>query len=455
MNKTSNVNLVIFIICLASSLVPFMSSALNLALPDINRDLSIKATMSAWIPASYILSTAVLQIPCARIGDMFGRRKIFIGGIFIILLFSILSGLAHSGEELIIYRFLSGIGSAMVFGTSTAILMSAVPKDKRGWALGLLSATVYFSLAAGPFFGGLLTESFSWSSIFFVTAAISAIVLFGASFIIKEDWKIEGKERFDFIGAVAYAIGLSTLIFGFSVLPKGYGFLLVGVGVLVLLLFVLYEKKLTQPIFNVNILINNKVFRLSSLSSLINYSATFAVSFMLSLYLQYVRGLSPIDAGFILISQSIIQGLVSLGAGRLSDKVSPTVLATTGMSIIAVGLILLCFITETTSFYFIAVLLAMLGIGFGMFSSPNTNIIMSSVDEKNYGMASATTGTMRQTGQSFSMGVAMMAISLYIGNVEITSAVHSGLTQSLKTTFIVFAVLCLIGVYTSSIRNKK
>jgi len=432
-----------------------MSSALNLALPEINRDLSIKATVSVWIPASYMLSTAIFQIPCARIADMFGRRKLFILGVFLFLIFSVLSGLAYSGTTLIIYRFLSGLGSAMMFGTSMAILTSAISKEKRGWALGINAAVVYFSLAAGPFLGGLLTESLGWHSIFFVAAAISLIVLIGSLFLIKEDWKIEQKQKFDTIGSLLYALGLSALIYGFSILPKDLGFALIAAGIIILSSFIFYEKKQEQPVLDIKIFITNRVFRLSSLSALINYSSTFAISFMLSLYLQYVRGLSPVEAGLILITQSIIQSFVSLFAGKLSDKISPSLLATLGMALIAVGLIALCFITETTALYLIALLLLLLGIGFGMFSSPNTNIIMSSVDVKHYGMASATTGTMRQTGQAFSMGVAMMAISLYIGNIEITPAAHDGLMKALKLTFIICAIFCLVGVYTSSTRVKK
>jgi len=455
MKQTDNTKSVLFVICLAASLVPFMSSALNLALPDINRELSIKANLSGWIPASYMLSTAIFQIPCARIADIVGRRKIFIAGLVLFFIFSVLSGLAYTGEALIIYRFLAGIGSAMMFGTSMAILTAAVPPEKRGWALGINTSVVYFSLAAGPFFGGFLTEKLGWHSIFFVSAVISLLALIGSLLLLKEDWKEKTKQKFDLTGSVMYAVGLSALIYGFSQLPHLYAVGLIAGGIIVLFIFSVYEKKKDQPVFNVKLFSVNRIFRLSSLSALINYSATFAISFMLSLYLQYVRELSPIEAGFILIVQSVIQSLVSLMAGRMSDKVSPSILATSGMFIIALGLIGLCFIDEHTSFLLIGGLLFMLGMGFGIFSSPNMNVIMSSVEPRYYGLASATAGTMRLTGQAFSMGIAIMAISIYIGNVEITHEVHHGLMKSLRLTFIICSVLCFIGVYTSSVRNHK
>ncbi|PXV68800.1 EmrB/QacA subfamily drug resistance transporter [Dysgonomonas alginatilytica] len=451
----TNINAILLVICLSSSLVPFMGSALNLALPYINDDFSIKASLSGWIPTSYMLSTAIFQIPCAKLADMIGRRTVFIWGLILFILFSVLSGLAFSVESLIIYRFLSGIGSAMIFGTSAAILMSAIPLEKRGQALGINAATVYFSLAAGPFLGGILTQYWGWQSIFYVSSFIAFLVLIGAFFAIKEDWKEDKKQKFDTMGSILYALGLSAVIYGFASLPHASGFILLVVGILIMLFFAAYEKKQINPVFNIRVFLENKVFKYSSISALINYSATFAISFMLSLYLQYVRGLSPQDAGLILIVQSLMMAVFSYTSGKLSDKMSPSFLATLGMFVISVGLIGLCFIGETTSFYFIIGLLVLIGFGFGIFSSPNMNILMSSVDKQYYGFASATSGTMRLVGQSLSMGIAMMAISVQIGNIKFSSDVHTELMYSMRITFIICSVLCLFGVYASSVAKAK
>lgn len=453
--KTSNVNAILFVICLSSSLVPFMGSALNLALPYINEDFSINASLSGWIPTSYMLSTAIFQIPCAKFADMIGRRKVFVWGLILFILFTVLSGVASSVVSLIIYRFLSGIGSAMIFGTSAAILMSAIPLQKRGQALGINAATVYFSLAAGPFLGGILTQYWGWQSIFYISALIAFLVLIGALFAIKENWKEERKQTFDITGSALYALGLSAIIYGFTILPAILGFILLAVGIFIMVVFSVYENKQTNPVFNIKVFFENRVFKYSSLSALINYSATFAISFMLSLYLQYVRGLSPRDAGFILIVQSIMMAVVSFASGKLSDKISASFLSTLGMSIIFVGLIGLCFIGESTNFYIIIALLILIGFGFGVFSSPNMNILMSSVDKQYYGFASATAGTMRLVGQSLSMGIAMMSISLLIGDIKFSAAVHTELMYSMRITFIICSVLCLFGVYASSIGTPK
>lgn len=455
MKNKAKTKALLFIICLGSSLVPFISSALNLALPYINKDLSLDAIASGWVATSYMLSTAIFQIPFARIADMAGRKKVFMGGVMIVSVFSILSGLATTGAALIAYRFLAGIGSAMMFGTNTAILTSSIPAHKRGKAMGILTAAVYFSLAAGPFIGGMLTQYYDWHSIFFVSAFISLAVLAGGHFIIREDWKEEVKTEFDFSGSTLFAVGLSALIYGFTVLPHVMGFIFTGVGIVVLLFFAYYEKMVIYPVFNIHIFLQNKVFSMSSLSALINYAATFAISFMLSLYLQYVRGLSPRDAGLILVIQSVVQAVASLKSGSLSDKRPPAFLATLGMGIIAVGLVGLCFITENTSYYFIGGMMILLGLGFGIFSSPNTNIIMSSVEKKHYGLASATMGTMRLTGQSLSMGIAIMAISVMIGDINLSLAPHPQFIGSMRVTFIIFFLLCIFGAYASFVRGKR
>lgn len=453
-SKSENYSAILFIICLSSSLVPFMGSALNLAMPFINSEFGIKATVSGWIPTVYMLSTAIFQIPLAKVADMYGRRKLFLWGIVIFIVFSVLSALATSVDSLIIYRFFSGVGSAMIFGTNAAILISSVPTEKRGWALGLNSATVYFSLASGPFIGGLLTQYFDWRGIFFVAAFIAVLVLFGVIYLIKDEWIEEDNRNFDFIGSILYGLSLSALIVGFSELPDIHGVVLLIIGVVLLLVFSYYEKRQSNPVFHVKLFLQNKVFKYSSLSALINYSATFAISFMLSLYLQYIRGLSPSDAGLVLIVQSLVMTIAAIFAGKLSSRFAPSTLATFGMSVILVGLIGLTFIGETTSLYIIIAILVVIGFGFGIFSSPNMNILMSSVDKKYYGLSSATAGTMRLVGQSLSMGIAMMAISMTIGNIEFSPEVHTELMSSMRITFIICAILCAFGVYASSVRKE-
>ena len=442
-------NKVLLVLCMSSFLVPFMGSSLNLALPEISKAFSFKAVTLTWMSTAYLMSSAIFQVPFARIADLIGRRKVFEWGVFIFSLSTILAGLAPTGFVILALRVVAGLGSAMVFGTGTAILTSVFSPAQRGKALGINSAIVYSSLASGPFFGGLMTHYWGWQSIFFVCGSFGLIVILLSRLFLRAEW-IESKgEKFDYTGSIVYASGLFSLIYGFTKLPNIIGFIWLFAGIISFSVFVFYEKKQKAPVFNVRLFSGNRVFALSSLAALINYASTAAVAFMLSLYLQYIKGFDSRHAGLILIIQACVQSLFSLFSGKLSDKIAPPVLATIGMILSFSGLSGLCFIHAETPIYVLVIILLTLGMGFGIFSSPNTNVIMSSVEKKYYGQASATTGTVRLTGQAFSMGIAGMAIALQVGNRPIEPSVYPAFLQSMHITFIVFAILSVIGIFAS------
>jgi MFS family permease len=198
----------------------------------------------------------------------------------------------------------------------------------------------------------------------------------------------------------------------------------------------------------------NAVFAFSNLAALINYSATFAVTFLLSLYLQYIQGLSPLAAGTVLVAQPVVMALGSPFAGRLSDRKEPQLIASAGMAITAASLAALAFLREGWPLSVIGLELALLGLGLALFSSPNTNAVMSSVEKRYYGLASATLGTMRLTGQMFSMAIATFVLSVFLGNVRIGPEHHLALLQSMRVLFAVFALLCTAGIIASLARGK-
>ncbi len=453
-NNATNPSRGLLVICIAAFLVPFMGSSLNLALPQISDAFGLDAVTLTWMATAYLISTAIFQVPLARVADIVGRKRVFLAGILIFSLFTLLCGFSVSGTMLIACRFLSGIGSAMMFGTSMAILTSLFPPPHRGRAMGINTAVVYASLAAGPFVGGMLTRYLGWQSIFFVCAGAGLVAFTLGSAFLKGEWIEARGQKFDLRGSVVYALALFGMIYGFSELPSVWGFVWLAAGIGAMVLFVYVENRSESPVFDVKLFSGNRIFALSSLAALVNYAATAAIAFMLSLYLQYVRGFEASHAGMILISQAVVQALFSLAAGRMSDRRSPAMLATTGMAIIVAGLAGLVFLSPATPVWILVSLLVLLGAGFGIFSSPNTNVVMSSVDARHYGQASAAMGTMRLTGQAFSMGIAGMAISLQIGSRKITPDLHPQFMESLRITMIVFVALCLAGVWASSRRTK-
>lgn len=449
-------NKILFITCLSSSFVPFMGSSVNLALPQIAREFSMNGVEQSWVLTAYLLSSAILQVPFGRLADIWGKRTVFIAGLALFVITTCGCGFAYSGVMLIIMRALQGIGSAMMFCTNIAILSSVFPPKERGMAMGINAATVYVSLAAGPSLGGFITQYLGWEYVFFITTGLSAIALIAAIRVMKEKW-IEAKgEPFDLKSSVIYGSAILALIYGLTILPQGMGFALIALSALLLYYFIRHELQTAYPVFNVRLFLHNRIFRMSSAAALINYAATFPISFLISLYLQEVKGLDARSAGLILIVQPIIQAALSPFAGRLSDKIQPRYIASFGMALITVSLLFLAFfITPDSSLAMLMTVLGLLGAGFAAFSSPNTNAIMGSVDKKNYSMASATTGTVRLIGQSFSMGITTMMIALIIGNRAITPEVSAGLMKVMHITFIIFAALCALGVYTSMARGNE
>jgi len=446
---------VLTVTAFASFLTPFMGSAVNLALPSIGEEFSLNAVTLNWIVSSYMLTTSMLLLPAGRAGDILGRRKIFTAGMIVFTLSMVLLTFTPGIRWLIAVRILQGVGGALTFGTNMAILTSVFPPGERGRAMGINVTAVYAGLASGPFLGGLLTRYLGWRSIFAFLIPMGIISLILIRTRMKKEWADARGESFDWPGSIVYGLGMAALMYGFSRLPSPAGWIITGTGLLLMPLFIMREMRAVHPLFDITLISRNRVFAFSSLAALIHYAATSAIGFFLSLFLQYIKDLGPRDAGFVLMSWPVTMALISPLAGKLSDHHNPGVLASIGMAISTAGLILLCFLTEQTSVLFIVVVLLIMGAGFSLFSSPNSNAIMSSVEKRQLGNASGMLGTMRNVGQTFSMAIALMLLALYMGQEKISPANYPQLMNSMKSAFIVFSVLCLAGVFASLARNKN
>ena len=439
---------------LASFLTPFMGSSTNVALPSIGREFSMDAVLLSWVPTSYLLAAAMFLVPFGRIADIHGRKKVFLYGTTLFTLASVLTAVSVSTPMLIVARVLQGIGSSMIFGTGVAILTSVFPPGERGRVLGINVAAVYTGLSVGPFLGGVLTQNLGWRSIFWATVPLGLVVITFVLWRLKGEWAEARGEAFDLPGSVIYALALLVLMYGFSRLPDIAGAGLILLGVLGLAAFGLWEMRSRYPVLNLSLFVRNRPFAFSNLAALLNYSANSAVAFLLSLYLQYVKALSPQQAGLVLIAQPIVQAAFSPVAGWLSDRIEPRIVASSGMTLTAIGLGLLVPVTSTSPLWSIVVRLLLLGLGFALFSSPNMNAIMGAVERKFYGIASGMLGTMRLVGQMLSMGIATLLFALYIGRVEITPELYPLFLVSVKTAFAIFAVLCVGGIFASLARGR-
>jgi EmrB/QacA subfamily drug resistance transporter len=454
MDKAPGRQAALLVTTVGAFLNPFMSSAINIALPSIGDELAMNAILLSWVATAFLLAATMFLVPLGRIADIYGRKRIFTYGMIIYTAASALSAISTSGTMLIAFRILQGIGGAMIYSTAVAILISVFPPEDRGRVLGINVAAVYAGLSIGPFVGGLLTQYLGWRSIFWVNVPLGLLMLALTFWKLKGEWAEAKGEKFDIVGSIIYSLMLVAIMYGFTMLPGLPGAGLILAGALGIVTFVKWETKVKSPVLDIRLFRNNTVFALSNVAALINYSATFAVSFLLSLYLQYIKGLSPQNAGLVLVAAPLMQAIFSPLAGRLSDKIEPRIVASAGMVLTVIGLIFFIFLDQTTSLWFIIVGLIILGFGFALFSSPNTNAVMSSADKKFYGVASATLSTMRQLGMMFSMGMVMVIFAIYIGHVQITPEYYLPFLRGVDTTFIIFAVLCFGGIFASLARGK-
>jgi EmrB/QacA subfamily drug resistance transporter len=451
----NNKNLILLLVILTSVVNPFLGAAVNIAIPSIAREFDMNAVSTGWIAMSFLLSSAVFMVPFGKVADIVGRKKIFLYGNLIVALSSLFCALSASGAMLIASRIFQGMGSAMMFGTGMAIITSAFPASERGKAIGYTVSAVYLGLSVAPFLGGLLTEYFGWRSLFIITIPFGLIVFLVTVLAVKTEWAEARGEKFDYGGSAIYMVAISALMYGFSKLPGSTAIILTVLGLAGFLAFIYIELKLAYPVMNIHLFKNNRVFAFSNLAALINYAATFAITFILSLYLQYIKGLTPKEAGTLLVTQPLVMMVVASFSGRMSDRHDPRILSSAGMAVITVGLIFLSFLDDATVTIYIVGSLVILGTGFGLFSSPNTNSIMSAVEKKFLGVASATVGTMRLTGQMVSMGIATMVMNVFIGNAKIIPSNHYLFIHSTRVIFVLFSFLCFIGVFASLARGKN
>jgi MFS family permease len=447
----------IFIIALttvASFMTAFMGSAINIALPVIGKEFNLGAVLLSWLATAYLLTTAVLLIPAGKLSDIYGRGKFLKIGVTVFSLGTILCSLSVSGTTFLIFRLLQGIGSAMMFTTSTAILVSVFPAGDRGKVIGINTTAVYTGLSTGPFLGGIITFNLDWRFIFYFTFIIGITLSILLFIFLKPEWREAKDESFDFNGAMIYVVSIISVMLGMTFIPSAYSILLLVFGLIMLYYFYKYEKEKTHPLFNVRVFRHNRTFVFSNIAALINYSATFAIGFILSLYLQNVKGLSSQDAGMILMTQPVMMALFSSFAGRLSDKIEPQIVASIGMGLLTVCLAIFVFISADFNNLYTVINLAFIGLGFALFSSPNSNAVMSSVQKKYYGVASSTLSSMRMAGQMFSMGIVIVIISMFIGKAEITIENTELFINGVRIIFLVFSLLCFAGIFASLSRGK-
>ncbi len=453
-DKPVNKTAILLIATLATFLTPFMGTSLIIALPTIGNDLAVNAILLSWITTGFFLASAMFAVPFGRIADIYGMKKIFSYGIIILTISTFLAAIAPTAEFLVLTRVFQGVSSAMIFVTALAIITSVFPPKERGKAIGINMMASYTGLVLGPLLGGFLTQYLGWRSVFYFIVPLCLVVIILVFWKMKGEWAASKDEKLDYWGTLLYIFMLSLVLIGFSTITETFGIVMVILGIIGFAGFVKWELRVEHPVLDIRLFFENRRFAFSNLATLITYIATFVVSFLLSLYLQYIKGLEPEVAGLFVVVQTFFMVIMSPFAGKLSDRFDPGKLASLGMAIITVGLLIFTFITKHTSLHVIILGLAVIGIGIGIFSAPNTHAIMGSVKKKYFGVASATLSTMRLLGQTFGMGLILVIFAVYIGAVQFTPQNYPDLLRSIQLTFIVSLILSIIAIFASLARNK-
>lgn len=440
----------IFVVITTAFLTTFTGSALNLSVPDMGEQFGVSASFVGWLVTAYMLAVAALSVPFGRIADLTCRKRILVIGIFLFSLSSAAAAFGWSMWILIGLRVLQGIGGAMIFSTNTAVLISMFPGKERGKVLGYSIASTYVGLSAGPVAGGVLNHYLGWRSIFLLTAVIGFLVLVIAWTKLPKDSSETEGNNYDVPGNILYVgmivltmLGLSD--FSLQLIPMA----LLLCGIVLGILFVRRELKMEDPVIQVRIFKRNIAYSFSNLAALLNYGATFAIGYLLSIYLQVVMGYSSQTAGLILIAQPVIMAVLSPYAGRLSDRISPFKLASFGMGLCAAGVLIFSFVKTSTPLWLIIGALVITGFGFAFFSSPNTNAVMACVEQKDYGVASSVLATMRSIGHTSSMVIVTLIVSRYMGTTALSDAQPDELIHVMRTAFLIFTGICAVGVLIS------
>ena len=441
-------------VCLAIFITSVSMSAASIAIPSIARDLSASAQAVSWIPTSFLWGNIVLLLPAGRLADTLGRKRMYVTGVALFSLFSLCIFLVDEVDALLTMRVFQGFSVALITATSMGIVGAVFANSNRGAALGLTSSSVYLGLSCGPIIGGWLTQEFGWRAVFWMPAPVMLVALLLIFSFVKGEWKAQAPEPLDKLGSVLFGAWVSAFFLGMSDVEEVGHLLLLGLGFGLLCVFLKQQARATYPLIRIQALRANRTFSRSILSSFLMYSANFPIVFLMSLYLQYIHDLTPLEAGQLVLIQTFIMMLLAPIAGRLSDRYEPRYLASIGCLSFALGLAILLRLDMDTSLAYIFVGLVFLGIGFGLFSSPNNNAIIGSAAKDKLSIASALVGLSRNMGNLFSTGIVMMLMSIMLGSESIGADNLEQLLWVVKVVLVLTLLSALSACYFSFTRGQ-
>lgn len=455
MSKLPVTTTALIVVCVGYLIAPMGMAAVNVAIPALADDLQANAMKVSWLPTLYILANVAFMLPFGKLADNYGRKRIYAMGMIVNAIAAGMCAVATHIDWILFWRFIQGASGAMIFGTGIAIITSVTPSHKRGSALGTVAACVYIGLTLAPAVGGWLTEFLGWRSVFYFQIPFVIALLVFIKLKLHGEWKNEHHSRFDWVGSGIFLSFACFLVYGLSMLPSLLGFLLLALSLCSIIGFIMHQSKDKHPLIRVQLFRESRVFSLSLSTSFLMYGSNFAIIFLLSLYLQYIKGFSPAYAGQILLMQALCMAIMAPIAGKLSDRFQPRIIATLGCVIVAFGFVFLNQISTQTTATFIGGSLALVGIGFGLFSTPNNNAIVGAVKEQELGVASASMNLSRTIGNLVGMSIVNLMMHFYVGDEVISVKVLPELMDTISLALMMSLGLVLTACVVSGLRGKQ
>lgn len=440
-------------ISISNFVVSVTMSAVNVAVPMLARDLAASAIMVSWVPTAFLLANAIFLLPAGRMADIHGRKKIFLTGMTLFSVSCVMAYVAPNIELLLLTRVLQGIGGAFAFATGLAILMTIFTASNRGTALGIAAATLYLGLSLGPVIGGWFTEHFGWRSVFLFPVVLGGISVTLTVWRLKGEWKNATPNKVDWLGSFIFAVWSSALYIGISMIPSPLAWVLIPAGIAGAVGFYYQQLASPSPLIRFKVIMQNHVFSRSLASNLCIYSSNYPFVFLFSLYLQFIQGMSPASAGKIMVLQPMMMAILAPIAGRLADRFEPRYIATTGCVMMSCAFGILQFIGEDTGLALISSGLILLGIGFGLFTTPNNTAALSSMDKERLGIGSALLNLSRVSGNMIGTATVLLLVTLFIGHVKIEPPQYPALLMLIHVALGMSCVLTLGGAWLSYSRG--
>lgn len=434
------------------------SSVVNIILPVVSAAFKSDVATVEWVVTVYLLMVSSLLLSFGRLGDLRGHKWVYIAGFLVFVGSSALCGFAPTVAVLIAARGLQALGGAMLLANAPAILTKNFPATQRGQALGLQATMTYLGLTAGPSLGGWLTSHYGWRSVFYINVPVGLVAVLLGLYFIPLDAPAERPERFDLAGAITFMAGLMALLLG---LNQGHAWgwgspailSLLGAALVLLVVFLTVEGRVASPMLDLK-LFRVGLFSASAASAVFNYICLFTVLFLLPFYLIQVRSLNPSQAGLIMTAQPIIMAIAAPLSGTLSDRIGARLLSTLGMVIMSAGLFLLAQVSLTTSLGYVALALGVVGLGTGVFVSPNNSALLGAAPLNRRGIASGILATARNVGMVLGVGLAGAVFTTVQAQAQAAGSATATF-EGIRAGFLVAAGMALVGALASAVRGTN